>query len=316
MNSCTYNDKENLWIVNVSATDEGVDIATEYIEYQKAKMTESNIMLMLGHLIVEAGDYNKAEKYFDAILHSSIPNDEEIACIYYNIGRVYRLKGQYDHALEYLNRAYVEHSKARPPRLVSAAKALNAMGIVHTEQKNVQQAIDSFESALKLYTKTIQGYHPDVAGTLINLGSIYCEQENFTNALSCFNRARKIYQCNLPPNHPNVATLLNNIGNLHYQQLKLDLALDAYQRALEINEKILPPNHPDIVRTRHNLSKVYTTLGDQQKAAFELERAPEYDLVAGYQFIDSTPTNSVPRDAMDIDNASKSKMDLIEINNY
>ncbi|CAF3876492.1 unnamed protein product [Adineta steineri] len=278
INSCIYNEKDNLWIVNVSATDEGVDIASEYVEYQKAKMTDSNIMLMLGHLIIETGNYYKAEKYFDAILHSSIPNDEEISCIYYNMGRIYRLKGEYDRALEYLDQAYTTHSKARPARLISAAKAMNAMGIVYKEQNNITQAIESFGSALKTYGKTLQASHPDVAGTLINLGNIYCAQEEFTDALSCFNRAQRIYDRNLPPNHPNIAVLLNNIGNLYQQQSQLDLALNAYQSALSIYENILPPHHPDIVRNQHNISKIYIMLGDQKNPNFQLKQTAQCDL--------------------------------------
>ncbi|UJR29262.1 hypothetical protein I4U23_010476 [Adineta vaga] len=282
IDSCTYDEKDKQWIVNVHATDEGVDIASEYIEYQKSKMVNSNLILMLGHLIIEIGDYNKAEKYFEAILHSPIPNDEEISCIYYHIGRIHRLKGDHTHALEYLHQAYSTHSQAKPSRLVSAAKALNAIGIVYQEQNNTQQAIETFENVLKIYAKTIQGYHPDVAGTLINLGNVYCEQEQYSDALSCFNRAQRIYDSNLPVNHPNVAMLWNNLGNLYYQQLKLDFASDAYQRALAIYEKILSPNHPDIVRNKQNLSKVQTMLGDQS----QLDLKWKYGGVDNRQFVE------------------------------
>ena len=308
--------KDNMWIVNASGTDEGVDVASEYIEYQKAKMTESNIILTFGNLIIEIGDYDKAEKYFHAILQSSIPNDEEIACIYYNIGRVYRLKGEYDRALDYLNRAYLSHSQARPPRLASAAKAVNATGIVHMEQDNVEQAIDSFECALKLYTKTVQDYHPDVAGTLINLGNIYSKQEQFEDALSCFNRAKKVYQSSLPSNHPNLAILYNNFGNLYYQQFKLDLALDAYEKALAINEKILPPNHPDVARSKQNVSKVLITIGDQQRSEIEDQPAPEYSLVVSPGFIESMKNNVFNWEPNEIGETSESNGQMIEMTTY
>ena len=262
------------------------------MEYQKAKMTESNPMLMLGHLITETRDYHKAERYFNGLLNSSIPNDEEIACIYYNLGRVYRLKGDYDQAIDYLNRAFLTHSQARPIRLVSAAKTMNAMGILCMELNNVPQAIESFESALKYYAKTVQEDHPDVGGTLINLANIYSEQGQYEIALSSFKRAEKIYQSYLPPTHPNMASLLNNIGNVYYQQGKFDLALDAYQRALSINEKILSPTHPVLARNRHCLSRVYALLGDPTKAQLQLKRAsecPSYDVNA---FDETTSFNS------------------------
>jgi tetratricopeptide (TPR) repeat protein len=277
-------------------------------------MTESDSVLMFGHLMIEIGDYNKAEKYFDAILHSSIPNDEEISCIYYNIGRIYRLKGDYERAIEFLNRAYETHSQARPPRLVSAAKAMNAIGIVYMELNSVEQAIESFECALKLYSKTIQEYHPDVGGTLINLGNIYSQQGQFENALSSFKRTQKIYEYNLPPNHPNVAILLNNMGNLYYQHDKLDLALDAYQRALDINEKILPPNHPAIARNRHNLSKIYILIGDQTKAQFQLKKASDCILFDVDSPVETMKYDLFALDTNGIDKAIKSKMEPIEMN--
>lgn len=279
--SCQYNEQEDLWLIDVHATDQGIDLASEYMDYQKAKMPESDPILMLGHLIIETGDYDKAEKYFNGLLHSSIPNDEQIACIYYNIGRVYRLKEDYHQAIEYLNRAFVQHSQARPSRLVSAAKTMNAIGILFMQLNNIPQAIESFESALKYYNKTIQNDHPDVGGTLINLANIYCEQGQYDIALTSFKRAENIYQTHLPPTHPNMASLLNNIGNLYYQQGSFDLALDAYERAVNINEKILPANHPILARNRHCLARVYVLLGDQIKAQLQLKRAsecPSYDI--------------------------------------
>jgi tetratricopeptide (TPR) repeat protein len=303
-------------LVNVSATDQGVDVASEYIEYQKAKMTESNIMLMLGHLIIDMGNYDKAEKYFNTLLHSSHPNDEEIACIFYYIGRICRLKGEYERALDALTRAYERHSEARPARLVSAAKAMNAIGIVCMEQDNAQQAINSFECALKLYAKTIAGYHPDVGGTLINLGNIHCDQGQFESALYYFKRAQHIYECNLPPNHPNIAILLNNFGNLYYQQLKFDLALDAYQRALAINENILPANHPDILRNTHNISKVYRMIADQNNAKFEIDQVPAYTLPDSRQYKGVGKINKIFWEETKMPKISKSDIEMVEMHKY
>ncbi|CAF2092684.1 unnamed protein product [Rotaria magnacalcarata] len=314
--SCEYCTKEKVWLVNVVATDEGVDVASEYIEYQAARMTDSNIILTFGNLIIEIGDYDKAERYFEAILHSSIPSDEEIACIYYNIGRVYRLKGEYTRALEFLKQAYATHANARPSRLASAAKAMNAIGIVYMEQNHVQQAIDSFECALKLYAKTIGESHPDVGGTLINLANIYCEQEQFDEALSCFKRANYIYECHLPPSHPKRAVLLNNLGNLYYLQNQFDLALNAYQQALDINEAILPPNHPDIARNRHNLSMLHTIVVDQNKVDYEPKQNFNSSQVVPHLRIETIQINPFQAEINYINQALKPKEEFIEMVKY
>ncbi|CAF5180468.1 unnamed protein product, partial [Rotaria sp. Silwood1] len=93
IDSCQYNVEEDLWHAQVHATDQGADLAAKYMEYQKKKMVESNIILMFGNLLLEMGEYARAETYFDTILNSSNPNDEEIACIFFNFGRTHQLKG-------------------------------------------------------------------------------------------------------------------------------------------------------------------------------------------------------------------------------
>jgi tetratricopeptide (TPR) repeat protein len=139
-------------------------------------MADANIVLMFGHLLIEMGEYYKAQKYFDTVL-SSNPNDEEIACIYFNFGRAYRLKGDFDQSIDYYKRAYDLHYKAKPKRRASAAKALNGLGITSSEQGNQQIAIEYFQRALKLLYKSVHRYHVDIGGTLINLSSIYCDQK-------------------------------------------------------------------------------------------------------------------------------------------
>ena len=146
------------------------------MEYQKKKMADANIVLMFGHLLVEMGEYSKAEKYFDTVLASN-PNDEEIACIYFNFGRAYRLKSDLVRATDYYRRAYELHDKAKPKRRASAAKALNGLGVTSSEQGNQDEAIHYLQRALKLLRKSVQKNHIDVAGTLINLSSIYCERQ-------------------------------------------------------------------------------------------------------------------------------------------
>jgi tetratricopeptide (TPR) repeat protein len=157
------------------------------MEYQKKKMTESNIVLMFGNLLLEMGEYAKAERYFDTILSSSNPNDEEIACIFFNVGRTHRLKGDFGRAISSYNRAYGLHMNARPKRAASAGKTLNGLGVVFSEQGRILKAEECFQRALKLYHKSIPKKHIDVAGVLINLGTIDCDRQDVSDELSfCF----------------------------------------------------------------------------------------------------------------------------------
>lgn len=177
INSCTFDADADLWRVTVQATDQGADLAAEFMDYQKKKMAESNVALMLGNLLLEMGEYGKAERYFDAVLNSN-PNDEEVACIWFNFGRAHRLKGDFNRAIGCYNRALDLHLNCRPKREASAGKTLNGLGVVFSEQGRLLQAEECFQRAMKLYRKSIPKKHVDVAALLINLGTIDCDRQD------------------------------------------------------------------------------------------------------------------------------------------
>ena len=280
-----------MWFVNVRATDQGAEVAGEYIAYQKEKVLESNISLMFGHLLIEAGEYSKAEKYFNAILNSDDPNDEEIACIFHNIGRNYRLKGQYERADDYLKRAYDIHIGARPARLLSAARTINTIGIVQMEQAHFDQAKESFERALKLFRKTVHRNHPDIGGTLINLADLYIQRGQRDEAVRCFQEAQKIYESSLPAIHPNIALGNNNIAILYFQSKEYDLALEGFNRSFTLKKHILPADHPDLARTAHNLAIVHALLGQNEQAELFFQQASRCTLPETHPFMQMLKEN-------------------------
>ena len=75
----------------------GGDLNGEYMKYQEKKMDESNAVLMIGNLFVRMGEYDKAERFFDTILSSSI---------FFNFSRIHALKGDFNRAISCYNRAY------------------------------------------------------------------------------------------------------------------------------------------------------------------------------------------------------------------
>ncbi|CAF0735286.1 unnamed protein product [Didymodactylos carnosus] len=265
IDSVKYDDEDKLWLIVTSATDKGAELANEYIEFQKKKVAESNIVLMFGHLLADMGEYIKSQQYFENVLRGR-PNDEEVACVYHNIGRAHRLKGEYDHSLENYQKAYDMHSNARPPRLVSAAKTLNGMGILYNERHNHDEALNYLTRALKMYEKALQRKHADIAGTLNNIGNVYRDQGRYDLALQYLKRAQKINEDTLPPNHPNIALTYNNIGNVYYKRSDYKTALDYYNKALKLKEKALPADHPDIARGLNNIGLVYYSNGDYDTA--------------------------------------------------
>ncbi|CAF4431475.1 unnamed protein product [Rotaria sp. Silwood2] len=275
IDSCQYNVEEDLWHIQIHGTDQYTDLVAEYMKYQKKKMDESNIILMFGNLLLEMGEYTKAEAYFDTILNSSNPNDEEIACIFFNFGRTHQLKGDFYRAINCYNRAYNLHMNARPKRLTSAGKTLNGLGIVYSEQGRKIKAEECFQQAMKLYKKSISKKHVDVAGTLINLGTIDYDRQHYDEAIVKYRKAKKIYDSSLPSYHPNHAIPRVNLGNVYLASRDYSKACEEYEIALKLQQQSLPNDHPDIARTLHNLALVQKHLGNIEQAKEYLERAEE-----------------------------------------
>ena len=178
IDECVYSEEEDLWHIRVHATDQGTELAAEYMEYQRRKIEESNINLIFGNLLLEMGQYDKAEAYFDSVLSSSYPNEEEIACLFFNFGRTHRAKGNFNRAISCYNRAFYLHVNARPKRRASAGKTLNGLGVVFSEQGKLLKAEECFQRAKKLYRKSIPKKHVEVAAVLINLGTIDCDRQD------------------------------------------------------------------------------------------------------------------------------------------
>lgn len=272
--SCSYDSLNHLWLIKTTATNEGVELASDYLAYHKKKIVHSDIVLMFGHLLADMGQNIKSEKYFQSILRKC-PNDEEIACIYHNMGRVYRLKEEYNRALDSYRRSYEMHLSAQPQRLISMANSLNGMGIVYNELHKYDLAIEYLTRALKIYEESLSKYHSEIASSLNNLANVYRTQGDYDRALEHLKRAKTINDRTLPVTHPNHATILNNIGNVYYEKNDYTQALNCYIEALKIREKVLPSDHMDLVRTYDNIGVVYYTMKEYNRAVEHFKKAQE-----------------------------------------
>jgi tetratricopeptide (TPR) repeat protein len=133
---------------------------------------------MFGNLLLEMSQYENAQRYFDTVLNSSNPNDEEIASLFFNYGHIHRLKGDFNRAINCYNRAYHFHMTARPKRFANAGKTLNDLGVVYSEQGNQSKAEECFLRAMKFYKGNISQEHVHVAETLIHLSKIDCDRQH------------------------------------------------------------------------------------------------------------------------------------------
>ncbi|CAF1595855.1 unnamed protein product [Didymodactylos carnosus] len=71
-----------------------------------------------------------------------IKMNDEVACIYHNIGRAYQLKNEYERAIDNYKKSFEMHTSTRPPRFLNAAKSLNGIGVVYNEITAYYKALE------------------------------------------------------------------------------------------------------------------------------------------------------------------------------
>jgi Flp pilus assembly protein TadD len=106
------------------------------------------------------------------------------------------------------------------------------------------------ENALKTYLETLK-YFPNHNNANNNVGVIYFNRKKFDEALVYFQKAVAA--------DPNNSNAIGNIGAIYQNKGDMIKAKEYYEKALEIT-----PN----ANVYLNLSKVYYTLGDQEKGKF------------------------------------------------
>jgi Tfp pilus assembly protein PilF len=265
------NDRSKIFVFKMKASDKGSEIAREYIEYQKQCVNQSEPSLMFGYLLANMGQYEKSKQYFEQILQKS-PNDEKTACIYSNLARIYRLNGQYTRAIEYYQLAYSMHTNVQPRRYLSAARALNGLGIVYNEQHEYKAALDKLVLASQMYKKYGREDR-DYAGILSNMASVYFSRDEHVLARKYFGKVNRINNDSLPSDHPNRASILINMGNVSYKEKDYQKSIDYYLQGLCIKEKVLPSQHGDKISCLNNIGLAYYQMRDYEKAGEYFQKA-------------------------------------------
>jgi tetratricopeptide (TPR) repeat protein len=149
------------------------------------------------------------------------------------------------------------------------ARALNNLGLLHTEEHRNAEARQAYTKALEIHSKLAQeipaAYLPDVAGTLNNLGNLHLDEHNYVDARQAYTKALEIHsklaQENPAAYLPDVARTLHNVGNLHVKEQNYAEAHQAYEKALKIHCELAQENpaayQPEVAKMLTNLGNLH-----------------------------------------------------------
>lgn len=126
---------------------------------------------------LKAGENDKAIKLFSAAIRSKEVKGEKLSAIYYNRGRSYLSKKEYDEAV-----ADFTYTLKLKPKF---APAYNMRGITYKAKGNYEKAIADFTKVLKKA--------PKASKTWNDRGFSYLKIKRYSKAIADFNKALKIW---------------------------------------------------------------------------------------------------------------------------
>ena len=203
-----------------------------------------------------------AEKYRQKYGNSELAK----AHSYHLLGTTYKNKGNYNHALEYYQKALKIYLAKLGDSHPNIATNYTNIGMVYSEKGNYNCALEYYKKSLKIKLSRLGDNHLNVAHNYHDIGKIYHVKRDYDRALEYYQKALKIRLNKLGDKHPSVAHVYNSIGVLYSEKENYNRALEYYQKALKIRLNRLGENHPYVASSYNNIGNVYNVKGDSDRA--------------------------------------------------
>ena len=122
--------------------------------------------------------------------------------------------------------------------------ALSNLGIVFSQLREFNRAVELFNKAIKINPDYAEGYN--------NLGNALFELSEFDKSLHCYKRAVQL--------NPGFSDAFNNLGNVYQKKEDQNKAIESYESAISLDAKASKD------KPYYNLGNIYRELGDFEKS--------------------------------------------------
>jgi tetratricopeptide (TPR) repeat protein len=156
-----------------------------------------------------------------------------------------------------------ESSSVQTQQTGTSSRLLVNEGIEYHKKGKSENALKSFQLALKSQLLNTEGDHPLVANTLSNIGSVYLQMgrlylaaESLTGALGMLNRLRKLCQTDEEKATVPLAGVLNNLGTVFFLRGEIDRSLEYYRGAINDATSVGGSNKKELANALHNIGRL------------------------------------------------------------
>jgi eukaryotic-like serine/threonine-protein kinase len=194
-------------------------------------------------------------------------------------GQVYSRLGNYNQAIDLLNRALSIRNREFGEEDITTASTKVQLATIMHKSGNYENAEPLLREALSTQRQLLSSDHPEVASTLSTLGGVLMGTGKYEEAESLLRQALQIQRRSFEGINLDVAETLNILGLLLDITGDTDAAESAMREAVEIRKALLSDLDPRVTMSLNNLGMLLRKKGDYTSAepvyreALELKRS-------------------------------------------
>ena len=136
-----------------------------------------------------------------------------LACVQHLISNFLGQHGQYDRAIELLERALRIRMATLGEMHADTAATISSMGTSYGDKGQYDRAIELYERALRIKMATLGEMHASTAETISNMGASYNEKGQYDRAIEFHERALRICHAVSDPHHPQTQQTEESLAN-------------------------------------------------------------------------------------------------------
>jgi len=194
------------------------------------------------------------------------------------LGNIRTGQGRHEQALQAHIRARDLLAGASEPNPQALAGYEMHIGIALSDLGRPDEALEHYETSLRMHEERLGSDHPNVAVVLINIGNLHNEAERWDDALATLGRADRIVSSGLGATHPYVGFVRLNRAVALAGKDDHDGAIELAESALEVHIEAFGRKHPRTARALFNLGLLHEQAGHASEARALLDQSLAIDV--------------------------------------
>ena len=183
---------------------------------------------------------------------------------YFNIGSIYRDKGDYDQALVYYDKAKKIEENILDEKHPKLAATYGTIGLVYEKKGDYNTALEYYNRVLGMYESGSQYNNENLWALYVRLEFVYEAMKSYTEALEYCNKILVVLEQDKNADKVRLAEANNNLGRVFYKVGNYEQSLKWFNRTLVFLKKYVSENNTYIKAVEEAIEAVKQKMKEQK----------------------------------------------------